>query len=618
MEHSPKKVIESSLENRKSQVEKAMSESKSFSLEELDKLENLDDTNEKFLKEKLRNQRTDELKIKSFDTVSKDELIKYGIKKNISNREAYFYFLHYISLVMILNNEEINIENNNIEEKINPELLIDFSEGKMSFLRTSSPKKITENISYAKFFEKRNIDMKNFFPIGEKITLKNLRAKLSLFQEILTYADIHRKNFPDFESELYFHYQLINVVQSFLDLENDYIFLKKKNLIRSLNDLIENLENHQIKDVTVLNYIYMAIDLENELESNFSDKLEFYTEVPFKNKDGKYIPDTNQVIIRKKDNSEIIINNADLYELGDKQIHYIVNKKNLNLPLGKSFYSLKGDILLRDFTMNDGNIIYEKFLPSNLLKDIINKLYGIEDEIFGLKNVINTFEKNTFYFPIQNPSYSSYTDKECFKIFIDYKIKMDKDLHCLNPSIKKFIKKAIMINNMEHEFGHAHKAFLYYFDTKIEEFDSPITKIILNSGDSVEIKEGGLMFEYIMYGREITELNLKEVIYINNLDNFSKNLKSFRNDFINLEKKSLKDTFEREGKNNKEIRDIYEIFKTLSKKVQNELETKKFKLGKINKYMSIDLENMLFYTEGNKNHNSKHRKGYIPNKFSGK
>ena len=39
----------------------------------------------------------------------------------------------------------------------------------------------------------------------------------------------------------------------------------------------------------------------------------------------------------------------------------------IELPLGKGFFSLKGCLLLRELNSEQGNIIYEKFLPSNLL-----------------------------------------------------------------------------------------------------------------------------------------------------------------------------------------------------------------------------------------------------------
>ena len=327
-----------------------------------------------------------------------------------------------------------------------------------------------------------------------------------------------------------------------------------------------------------------------------------------------YKSETNQLIINKNDNSEIVIENIDCFELEEEDIQRIVDGQ-IRLPLSKNYHSIKGNLFLRELSKTEGNIIYEQFLKSPLLKDIIFKSYGIEREIFSNQYVIQTFKDNTFYFPIYNSSYDTYTEKELFKIFIDYNIDNEKELRKLKTPIIKFAKKAFMTVNIEHEFGHAHKTFLYYYDYDTEDFDSPIVKITLNMDDEIEIKEGGLTFEYTLYGREIKELNFKEIIYINNYNNFSKSLKDYRNDFMNLKNESLINVFEREGKNNNEIAEIFDFFKTLPNEEKNALETQLFKSGKRNNNIPLDLEKVTFSFGGLKDHNSKHKKQYNISKF---
>lgn len=631
MEKANKSDINLSLEERKEKVKREICDIKTLSLDEIEKLEKLDDTNGDLLKAKLDLNRTDDLLIKSFDILTKEDLKKYNVEKELSNRDAYFYFLRYIRNVKILDEEGDHIsQNSDSQDKMQPQILIDLSSGKMKFERIDRKKiddtkqitsfnkedKYNQNISYEKFIQKKKMDIKKFFKLGEEITILNLRDKLVEYQEILTYSDIYRKSFADFESELFFHYQLKNIIMSFLDCKKNEDFLDKINLIAYLYKLVKKVENNMIKDPIILSYFYFVMDLEIELSSLFENKLANYSEEKINFKNAQYISEENKLIIFKKErNSNIVIENCDCYDLDEEDIQCLIDGE-IKLPLKNEMYSVKGHLLLHDLTEREGNIIYENFLPSNLLKDIIYKLYGIEKEIFGLKNVIKTFKNNTYYFPIRNYRYSAYTDKECFKIFLDYKIKNKEDLRLFDKRIRIFIQKAFLIINLEHEFGHSHLAFLYFYDCQNEDFDSPIVKIVLNIKDQVEIQEGGLLFEYLMYGREIKELSLKEVIYINNLNNFTKSLKDFRDDFINLDKEPLNTIFEKEGKNNKEISEIFEIYRGLPLEEKNKLEAMKFKSGKINENSLIDLENMKFSSVLIKAPHIRKRKNYKISRFT--
>ena len=477
MKISEKSSVESSLEKRKNKVKEEISQSRPITPEALDNLEKLDDTNADVLKAKLRhNIKNNELLIKSYDTLTKAELKEFNIKKDLSNKESYFYFLQYMRNVQIIDGEENNISENIEEPEENEaEIIIDFSKGNMKFEEIKNKKdnitinhfdKNTKEIgdeNYKNFVKKKNVNIKEYFIEEEKITLSNLRKKLSEYQEILTYLDAKRNSFPEFQNELFYHNQLNNVILSFLELEDDYEFLQKKQMITFLEDITQNIENNKIKDSNILMYFYLAIDVENELDQAFGYKLKLFDETILEFKNTKYIKEKNQLIISKDNNknTEIVIENYDLYELNQRDIQWIIDGK-IRLPLPECMYSAKGHLLLRDFTKNDGNIIYEKFLPSNLLKDIIRYLYKIEGNIFGLESVIKTFENNTYYFPIKNFKLSAYTDKSNFKIFIDYKMKEELETRNIDKKIKKFIKKAIMTVNIEHEFGHSHWSFFIF------------------------------------------------------------------------------------------------------------------------------------------------------------
>lgn len=199
MKISEKSSVQSSLEKRKNKVKEEISQSRPITPEALDNLEKLDDTNADVLKAKLRhNIKNNELLIKSYDTLTKAELKEFNIKKDLSNKESYFYFLQYMRNVQIIDGEENNISENIEEPEENEaEIIIDFSKGNMKFEEIKNKKdnitinhfdKNTKEIgdeNYNNFVKKKNVNIKEYFIEEEKITLSNLRKKLSEYQEIL-------------------------------------------------------------------------------------------------------------------------------------------------------------------------------------------------------------------------------------------------------------------------------------------------------------------------------------------------------------------------------------------------------------------------------------------------
>ena len=156
------------------------------------------------------------------------------------------------------------------------------------------------------------------------------------------------------------------------------------------------------------------------------------------------------------------------------------------------------------------------------------------------------------------------------------------------------IKKAFFIVNNEHEFGHGHRPLLFYINPKLFDFDSPLIEIKFNETDKIQTDEGGRMFEYLLYGKIIYEMNLKEVIYISNYNNLSKNCAQFREDFIDLKNKDVMTVFQNESKDNIEISEAFEVYKKLPKEIKDRLENEIFKSGKINPNKPIDLETYKF------------------------
>ena len=204
------------------------------------------------------------------------------------------------------------------------------------------------------------------------------------------------------------------------------------------------------------------------------------------------------------------------------------------------------------------------------------------------------FNQNTYYFPIKNSDYAAYCDKKCFKIYIDNGIEKNSFLKQIGEEIVKLIKKGFYSLNNQHEVGHGHYPIFFYLYPKSFNFDSPLSEIKLNSKNIIQVDEGGKIFEYLLYGKIINQMNLKEVIYITNHHNYSKNLEQYRKDFINLQNETLFSVFVSASKENNEISEVFEAYKKLPYDIKVRLETEKFKSGKINPDMNIDFENYEF------------------------
>ena len=194
--------ISFSLEQRKYKVNEAMKVNKSITFEMLEELGKLDNTNKDVLFSILQtNKNNKELLFTSFDILEKKQLQELEITKELSNKQSYFYFLKYMNHVKIIDDilvddkvkekvgDEVKITEIQNEEKIKeePQYLIDFLFGKISFEKNRHKKKEIENTpcsienneernkSFEKCIQKKNINIKKIFVLGEKIKISELR-----------------------------------------------------------------------------------------------------------------------------------------------------------------------------------------------------------------------------------------------------------------------------------------------------------------------------------------------------------------------------------------------------------------------------------------------------------
>ena len=578
--------------------------------------EQMDNTKPEIILAKLlSNKNNDKLLFKNFNVISKNDLSELGINKRFNNRETYFYFLEYLIRVVYF---EDNIVKNRLKDKTKkyknkdsktPKLIIDFSNGKIDIMKIDNIKDdkiiINDNENYMELISRINVDIAKVFIFAEIISIEELRKKMKQFYDNITFKEEKLNNIPDFQSEIYYHYELLNILETFEE-SNDTEFAQKIEFIKDLSDFIFNVRDNKIHDILILNYFYFIMDVENKIDKDLRDNANHYEE-KYDYKNCKFDKEKNELIIT--DDKKIA--NLDCYKITEDNIENIKqNKMPLFLIFQKRNYSLKGNLLFQKLTKKEGNEIYENFINSNLLKDIFKLLYEIDIISLNYKNLlIRLFQDNTFYFPIQNDSYAAYTNKKSFKIIIDCSVDLTNiKNHDIDEKIILFVKKAFMIVNTHHEFGHGINVILFYINPNKNEFESPLVKLKLNTNKEEITKEGGRLYEYLIYGRIIKTLDLREIIYINNVNNYNKNLIEYRDDFINLQNKNLIEVFEEESKNNEQISEIYELYKQLPEDKKQILINEKFKPGKLNEEDYYSLENMVFSTKKLCKSHDKHKK----------
>ena len=578
--------------------------------------EQMDNTKPEIILAKLlSNKNNDKLLFKNFNVISKNDLSELGINKRFNNRETYFYFLEYLIRVEYF---EDNIVKNRLKDKTKkyknkdsktPKLIIDFSNGKIDIMKIDNIKNdkiiINDNENYMELISRINVDIAKVFIFAEIISIEELRKKMKQFYDNITFKEEKLNNIPDFQSEIYYHYELLNILETFEE-SNDTEFAQKIEFIKDLSDFIFNVRDNKIHDILILNYFYFIMDVENKIDIDLRDNANHYEE-KYDYKNCKFDKEKNELIIT--DDKKIA--NFDCYKITEDNIENIKqNKMPLFLIFQKRNYSLKGNLLFQKLTKKEGNEIYENFINSNLLKDIFKLLYEIDIISLNYKNLlIRLFQDNTFYFPIQNDSYAAYTNKKSFKIIIDCSVDLTNiKNHDIDEKIILFVKKAFMIVNTHHEFGHGINVILFYINPNKNEFESPLVKLKLNTNKEEITKEGGRLYEYLIYGRIIKTLDLREIIYINNVNNYNKNLIEYRDDFINLQNKNLIEVFEEESKNNEQISEIYELYKQLPEDKKQILINEKFKPGKLNEEDYYSLENMVFSTKKLCKSHDKHKK----------
>ena len=550
---------------------------------------------------------------KSYDILTKESMKELGLIKKINYREIYFYIINYLENVILNEPEDAmdDFEKEDLEIFSSSENSIELNES----LENDDENKIIEykveiedinkikinddeNLSDSEYNniinKKNNLDIKLLLEIGEKIKVNEIKNKFDKIYQSLFYFLNYRNNFQDFESEYYFYHCIRYMLEMFKTLKYKK-FIKKIYIFDSIRDFTYKIKNGQIKDKLIKIFYYYIINTQYNLDDKIITLLLEYdeNEIDLLKNDNNYII-KNNILYNK--NNEILIENIDLYSIKklilENKLNYTkIDERIIN---EEYYYSIKG-LILKDtsLTKEEGDKIWDEFLTSQVLEDIVKYLYNQTENIFKKKEVINLFKDSSYYFLNYNDGFYALSHKELMNMYFPPRnILIDNSRIPKIRSLSKLLNKATNKIDMQHEWGHTSSTFLF-FNLHINYFDTPERKVKIkkitskNSQKEKKIKEGGYSIEYLLYGRKIYELNVKEAIYILDYNNYNKSLKDFCKDFKNLENIRL----------SKVLNDVLKINKNIDQIIKNFYQD----YCKLNEEQKINLNNYSFKVKPRKN-----------------
>lgn len=518
----------------------------------LDKALSLDDTLPDIYFEKLKLKKNDNNLIqKSYDLLDKKLLDDLKIEKKMNYRDIYFYIINYLENIKLNEpknakldfekegfNESFNSSNSNDES--NNSKISENEENKILFREIEIISKVEikdENLSDSEskliVDDKNKLDIKTLLVQKEIICVKDIKQKFEqIYKSLFSFLN-YRNNYPDFESELFFYNNIRYMLEAFQRLIYKK-FIEKISTIKLIKTFTRKMQNGKISDKFIKIYFYYIMNSQYTLNNDIITSLCEYDEndINLLNNNNEFKIENN--ILYDKHN-KILIRNIDYYLIKKLISQNILTERDDLFLIDKPyFYSLKG-LLNREttFTKEEGDKMWEEFLSSSVLNDLLNKLYNVEINIFKEKELINLFKQSSYYFPNLNDDFVALSHKELMLMYFP-----PRKIFCLGINIEKIkcilemIEKSLNTINIQHEWGHTSSSFLF-FNSETKYFNTPDRKIKefrknnINIKDDIRVKEGGYTVEYLLYGRIINEINTKEAIYILDRNNYQKSLQNF-------------------------------------------------------------------------------------------
>ena len=453
-----------------------------------------------------------------------------------------------------------------------PELSDEFKsiEKQSIFQRKSYVKnKIKENIKDIKNSKDKCIFYLKLL-IRDNSNIKLIKEYLSFLK---TNPQLETLNL-DYQKEL--QYYMVSLTKSELnELKEKKINSEKDNLIQFLNNLCEvknssdfyDIKTKIIQDFKTHSFFNQPIGFENPELFFYKSKMNLYYGI-LKLGSKEYYANFKtmqnfiKIILDKNyfNNNDIIKNE----EILDLLIFSISNIKNENIEIYGDFLNLiEGKKENNDYNQllkkmkaeinyNDIKDFLKSILKKRTIKELISFLFGDKYCSNFTEEYINTFVDNFLKFvPFNDVDTSGFTDRFTLQTYIllDQDI-YDKDIFKIKSNYKDKVAKVLKIGRVIviilHELSHNFYFYtLEYYNYANLTFESSRKKLC-------DIDEVGFYAELILFGRVINNINLEEVLFLIDEDNYNKDLKNFQKDFVNL-------------KGDKKIIGIFDYFNDLKK-----------------------------------------------------
>ena len=373
---------------------------------------------------------------------------------------------------------------------------------------------IKEKKSFTQF--KNSIDYSKLGKFNQDIDFnKNKELYWHRNKNLILYA-ITKIDFDNFEL---MNYCIDKVIEMKL-LEKDYIINNRQ----KLTFLIINIVLPQEKNVCDYN-----LNLLNSKLYSKNEFIEILKKNGFKiNSENKYYLEGFNTTIDPNKDTNICIEN------------FILKEKKLLDDLSNdeiSIFDKYIDNFYPKINFNKIRIYLLKFLRSNLFREAYYILYP-DTLVFPFENKEDTenfIENKIFFIPTINKKAKGVTDKFTLEEYIFIKKKKISDLPSKISNIEKDLileelYTGSLIKTLFHENNHNMYNIFYYHSN----FSIPLkTPRKYQTG---KLGESGREFEIILFGDKVKSLNIKQIMYILNEENFEKGVLEFREGFNSLNK----------------------------------------------------------------------------------
>ena len=317
-------------------------------------------------------------------------------------------------------------------------------------------------------------------------------------------------------------------------------FNSKRNLIKKIlkRNLFENKKI--IKNIDKLNLLnYLIInpqeDSTNEYVLNLLSSNKFNI--------NEIVSDQNFEKVVSKGKDFIIINKKVFYFedlknfCKDNFIKFVENKKNQYNDEDIFSYDFLINRINTEWYVNDIKNFFKIILKSNVFKEVFILLYSKEYLNFFINEsfVSEIIDKHLKFVPFRSDNSGGFTDIFTLNSYIFIE---DKPITYHGETIKDVDRKSMVEDVLKigrviaiilYELNHNLYSYLLNFYNSISyTFQTPKKNKIC------EFREGGYYMEFLLFGRIIENLTLEEAMFLMNVDSYNKDLKTFNEEFSNL------------------------------------------------------------------------------------